>query len=365
MIGEILVRRGLVAPAQITRAVADQRASGVRLCSLLVARGLLDADDAARALAEQHGIPGVLTRHLEQRDRGLAKRLPATFARGRCALPVGTTSGGDLVIAVRDPIDAAELEAVCESRVIVAVALAQMLEASIAQAYEPVPSESIDVDLDTGPIETGPIALAELALVDLDDARVAKDFSQSGIIGARGLSGAFPVPRPPSESDGSIELPAIEPPASFEEALVVIAAARSRDHAFDVALQYAPRRWKAALLCAIDRDLARGMRGYGGHAGTAGIGAAFALSDPTVMTRACETKRTVPEIPFGDSTGPAQTRLSRMLGSSFNLSAAPILLGNRVGYVLVAGDPIGCDVNDAAIELDRIAAALSDVCART
>ena len=49
---------GWVEPTSLDRAIAEQRHTGKRLCSLLVARGLLDPDDAARALGAQHGVAG-------------------------------------------------------------------------------------------------------------------------------------------------------------------------------------------------------------------------------------------------------------------------------------------------------------------
>ena len=67
-IGQILVEQGWVDPAALARALADQPELGRRICSLLILRGQLDADNAARALAQQHGVPGVFQRHLEHRE---------------------------------------------------------------------------------------------------------------------------------------------------------------------------------------------------------------------------------------------------------------------------------------------------------
>src|SRR5687768_6071419 len=71
-VGEILIVNGWVDGPSLQRAIAEQRHTGKRLCSLLIGRGLLDSDHASRALGEQHGVAAVLQRHLEHRDRALA-----------------------------------------------------------------------------------------------------------------------------------------------------------------------------------------------------------------------------------------------------------------------------------------------------
>jgi len=202
-IGQILVDQRWVEPAALARALAEQRHTGKRICSLLIARGLLDADLAARALANQHQVPGVLQKHLEHRDRALAALLPAALARATIALPIGRARGHELIVCVRDPRPglAEALAAVVGGPVIIAVAPAHQLERLVKQVYEtassrPRPSqassedEGIDVDLTTRPIAIirdeipmlgDPLDhLGTMTLVGLDDVRVAKDPSQSG-----------------------------------------------------------------------------------------------------------------------------------------------------------------------------------------
>jgi len=201
-IGQILVDQRWLEPAALTRALAEQRHTGKRICSLLIARGLLDPDNAARALATQHHVPGVLQRHLDNRDHTLVSLLPAEIARSCFALPIGRTRANELIICVRDPRP--ELHGVFATAVggpvVIAVAPASQLEQLIKQAYEgrssrAVPSGEIsfDVDLSTQPITTiledtvasgGLGDLGSMTLVGLDDDRVAKDPSQSGPLSA-------------------------------------------------------------------------------------------------------------------------------------------------------------------------------------
>jgi hypothetical protein len=196
-IGEILLARG-IAPHALLSALADQAASRQRLCSLLIARGQLDPDDASRALAEQHGVAGALAKHLEGRDPAAATRLQVVVALANCALPLGFTRAGELIVAVRDPqpeLHAALTRAVNAS-VMLVVAPATRLEELLTHTYGAAPSPgvggggvdegSVDVNLDnTGPLPSlGLGALggdaAQFQLVGLDDARVAKDHTQSG-----------------------------------------------------------------------------------------------------------------------------------------------------------------------------------------
>lgn len=189
-IGEILIEHGWVELAALQRALATQRETGQRLCSLLIARGELDPDHASRALGEQHTVAAVLQKHLAHREEVLAARLPASLARASIALPIGRMGTGELIVCVRDPSPAlhAQLARATNERILLAVAPAQQLEALVAETYGPGELE-FDVDLDTGPIpsvdvelESGPVAvppparrsadslddLTELELVDVN-----------------------------------------------------------------------------------------------------------------------------------------------------------------------------------------------------
>src|SRR5262245_18837851 len=217
-VGQILVEQRWVAPEALARALAEQRHTGKRICSLLIARGLLDPDNAARALANQHNVPGVLQKHLEHRDPALARLLPAAIARACMALPIGRTRTNELIVCVRDPRP--EFRGVISTAVggpvIIAVAPAHQLEQLVKLTYEGVPSQvpsgdtSVEVDLSTRAIPTvrdeatiaahkrdmeeievdlrtrqiavihGLGDLGSMTLVELDDHRVTKDPSQSG-----------------------------------------------------------------------------------------------------------------------------------------------------------------------------------------
>lgn len=56
LLGELLVERSLIGPADLEDALAEQRATGRRLGEVLVSRGALAGAELTRALAEQYGI---------------------------------------------------------------------------------------------------------------------------------------------------------------------------------------------------------------------------------------------------------------------------------------------------------------------
>jgi hypothetical protein len=192
-IGEILVEQGFVTPAALERALAKQGEIPRRLCSLLIARDVIDIDVASRALGEQHGVPAVLQKHIDHRDRELAKLIPAELARALCVLPIGRSGAGNLIVCAKDPSPSvlASISSVIPGPIVLAVAPASLLEMLVGEAYGNA-EEDFDVDLTTGPIHSldfDPVAaddpmgaLGNLELVELDDQDVQRSSDQSGLI---------------------------------------------------------------------------------------------------------------------------------------------------------------------------------------
>jgi len=56
LLGELLVDRGLIVPADLEDALAEQRATGRRVGEVLVSKGALTGAQLTRALAEQYGV---------------------------------------------------------------------------------------------------------------------------------------------------------------------------------------------------------------------------------------------------------------------------------------------------------------------
>ncbi|HEY5935526.1 MAG TPA: hypothetical protein VIU61_12840 [Kofleriaceae bacterium] len=367
-VGEILLENGWVDRTSLQRAIAEQRHTGKRLCSLLIARGLLDPDHASRALGQLHGVAAVLQRHLEHRERPLALLLPAALARANFALPIGRSRAGDLIVCVRDPRPEvhAALQQATGGTVIMAVAPASQLESLIDMTYDRADADEVDVDLTTGPIavvgESLPGVFGELSLVGLDDLRVAKDPSQSG----SNLRPSMPsisrtMTAKPAASRTATVNRCLTPRAlpiglTLDQTVAALAEAPDQARATDLALRFARTRWTTALLFTIEEDAALGYRGHGPHLTDDVVQAvAIPLSTPTIVKVAHDMRRLATEAPT--NAGEFQDRLARMLATSAP-TAAPILIANRVMGVLAVGEPLGDP--EASSDLDYLVSALGD-----
>jgi hypothetical protein len=419
-IGDILLAHGWVDPKVLERAVARPR--GQRLCSFLVDNDAVTADNAARALGEEHGVPAALERHLANREPALAKLIPAGVAREHCVLPIGRSGARDLIVCARDPKPSLRglIETLTGERVVLAVALASRLEPLVADTYG-VPTE-FDVDLTTGPIvslddeleglsgdavteeevtEEKPAgeplaALDSLTLVELDDTRVSRDLSQSGVIQ---IGPQVREKLPIGESRPAIVLPPVvgrtptsepaisrtstartslmavahptagapPPPSAGLASGTVLPTRASRpaiatrgsidvpsvEQLLDKAIQVAAERWQAVLLLSIKGRLALGHRGHGSQLGEDVVrGVAIPLAQASIIKAAFETGRIVTKIP--DETGAVQDRLERLLSMPRFPAAMPIATGGSVTFILAVGDPIAGAPDAAARELERL-----------
>jgi hypothetical protein len=409
-IGQILVEQRWVQPSALTRALAEQRHTGKRICSLLIARGLLDADHAARALATQHNVPGVLQRHLENRDRSLAALLPAAVARKALALPIGRTRDHALIVCVREPRPGLhdELVGAVGGAVVIVIAPASQLEALIQETYRgmanatSVPARTGELQLDDGDVEvdlntrTIPVVTGEMpdlgsmTLVELDDDRVTRDPTQSSqLIAAHGRATTaplaprttgIPATRAPNQALRATtsplrgtapklrSIPAALAPSDLDTALAAIARAAAPDEAIDCAMRYVAQRFRHAVLFAIQDGVALGDRGHGGQLTSEAIQAiTIPLTAPSIVQAAHDTGRPQPAAPRQPSV--IQDRLARTLGSPQTLAALPVEVDGCVAYVLAVGDSATesgarATTPAALAELERLTGALGDAYSR-
>ena len=339
-IGELLVEQKKLRRSDLDRVVAEQPA-GKRLVSILIARGLIELDDGARALGEQKGVPCALSKHLAGRDPAVAKLIPATLGRESCVLPLGRTSGGALIVACRDPQPAVlkALEAAVKTEVLMVIAPATRLENLVDAEYGATPHDEFDVDFGSS-VEVAPPppdmdALdpdsVRLALTDLDDVRVDKDWTQSG---------QFTLPRAQTAPPG---------PMPFEVAKTNLERATSRDAATDVAIGYIAGRWSSGIVLLV-RD--QQAVGYRGHNVKLPETLAIALTQQSTVSRAVETKKPSTHT----AVGPAQAGLKHALANASAPAAAPVLVKGLAVAVIAVGDPTGGD--DGLADLGKLADAL-------
>lgn len=412
-IGELLIEQRKVRASDLTRVLADS-AGGKRLASLLIARGLVDFDDASRALGEQRGFACALSKHLAGRDPALAKLIPAELGRGSCVLPIGKSSKGSVIVCVRDPAPALlrALEQAIKADVLMVIAPSARLEQLVAEAYGSASTEELDIDFDLahdlpaptpsrvtrGPLPTPPMPFQRveqphqfpradtppplpplpdmdaldpesirLSLTDLDDVRVTKDPMQSGMMPKFGtlppankpittpppmsaLAAGTVTPRSSSES----KPPATKPrPMSLEMMTLGLESAATREAATDLVLSYIATRWSAGLVLAIRDKAAIGYRGCGVLAPES---VTVSLGSPSTVQRAVQTRFVSIEAP----SGVGQSALAHALGKPQAPAAAPIIVGGQPVAVIAVSDPIeGPQARDiAAADLALLAEAL-------
>jgi hypothetical protein len=366
-IGELLVEQRKLRQSDLTRALAEKPADR-RLCSYLITQGLVDFDDASRALGQLKGVPCALSKHLAGRDPSLAVLLPPDLGRSSVALPIGRSSRGDIVVCVRDPAPALHtaLEKAIGQQVTMVITPATRLEHLVQEAYGESPVEEFDVDFSSA-VESNPITplprppLADmnaldpdsirLSLTDLDDARVDKDPTQSGQI---------PIVQPraatiPPASRTSPNAKATRP-MSIDSMRVGLEHATSRETATDLVLAYVATRWLSGLVFVIRENVAIGYRG---HRVIAPDSISLPLTAPSTVQAAIESRFVSAQAP----TGTAQDTLARALSGPARPAAAPVIVGGKPVAVLAVGDAVDGDLNSAA-DLAMLAEALGAAYAR-
>jgi hypothetical protein len=390
-LGELLLADGLIAPDELERAIAQHRASGVRLGASLYLSGRVTADAIARALARQHGVPAALVRHLDGRDPTLTGRIPGELARRTMALPVALSKGqaGDaapaLVVCMRDPGDAAAVAAITRAaggRVIPAVACEAVLAAHVARAYpagQDDEGDSVDVVFDeisgtySAPLDAGdPL----LMLVSLDDTRVAKDFTQTGLIGTS--QRLTPVTEPPpdrlSRPSGTFPPvaardtapPPVAPAAAAEVAPVLdvdavidaLADAATRDAVGDAAIAFLRGAYRVAAVLLVRDNLALGHRGFGGSLTPATVESMVVpLNVPSVLRSVHDSGRPFTGAP--PDAGTVQERFLRVLGNPREVVVMPVVLRDRPVCLILVAEPRG-DADDAQLDLRTVVAAMEE-----
>ena len=102
-LGQYLIRSGLATAAQVDAALEEQHRTGLRLGETLIAQGVLNGTELARALASMFDLPyRDLT--LAPPDPAALTYFPKAFCQSHGVLPVEVDSGG-VVVALVDPRD--------------------------------------------------------------------------------------------------------------------------------------------------------------------------------------------------------------------------------------------------------------------
>lgn len=352
-VGEILLEHGWVDWESLALALSDQPKNHLRLCSLLISRGLVTFDHAARALGEQYNVAAVTKRHLANRDRDVASLLPNDIARKVIALPIGRKGDGTLIVCIRDPsprLHAALARAIGEP-IMAAVAPARFLEKLVAITYPEIieldlepDEEEFDVEIELAAEDSGSFD------IDLSDPITSEP--------VRPVSRSKPLPvtiRPVATPVAT----GAQARNTLEGTIASFADIDDPEWLFEVVMTYAATRWTSAVLLAIKGATARGVRGYGPKLRSAAVRTfAIPLDEPSIVQAAHAERRVRDMAP--SEAGEAQTRLATVLGNAADPVAAPLLLADEVTHVLVVGDPQGEDAQDAIVDLARLVEAIDE-----
>jgi len=142
-LGALLIRDELVSKSDLEAVLVRQRISGVqsisgrRLGELLVERGLIGPAQLGRLLAEQYELPFVELDGSEV-DLEAAMLLTEEFARRLSALPISHFPDGSVLVAVADPtsVHSDELRRALGAPVRFAVAAPEKIDAAITFVHQ-------------------------------------------------------------------------------------------------------------------------------------------------------------------------------------------------------------------------------------
>jgi hypothetical protein len=103
-LGVLLIEAGLITAAQLQDTLRQQRLSGERLGSTLVAEGIINEDSLMDFLAKQTGVPRMDVKNLDI-PPAVLQRIPRRLAEQMNILPVALKEPKSLVLAMADPMD--------------------------------------------------------------------------------------------------------------------------------------------------------------------------------------------------------------------------------------------------------------------
>ena len=103
-LGSILLETTQLTEEQLAEARERQAESGRRLADLLVAEGLVSADEVLEALSRQLDLPVRSSIRADVVDETLVERLPIGFCKHHVLLPLQRDVDGAVRVAVANPL---------------------------------------------------------------------------------------------------------------------------------------------------------------------------------------------------------------------------------------------------------------------
>jgi type IV pilus assembly protein PilB len=147
-LGDLLVAEGLITAEQLRQALADQKGKADKLGSVLVRQGSLSEEQLIGFLSRQYGIPSITLINLDV-DPDTLRLVPAHIAKKYDVLPVKRI-GGTLTLAMSDPTNVFALDDIAfmtNLQILPVVAPQAAIRKALDRAYEAVPPVSSMTDM--------------------------------------------------------------------------------------------------------------------------------------------------------------------------------------------------------------------------
>jgi len=142
---EILIRRGVISPDQLTEAQQVAGESDIKLPDALIRLGYATSEDVMRAMAEQHGLDYVNLSEVVI-PPSVVELVPESVARENVAIPLAE-SDGKLTVIVSDPMDYEtfdKLRFILNRQIEIALAPREAILEAINRHYGQTVGESAD-----------------------------------------------------------------------------------------------------------------------------------------------------------------------------------------------------------------------------
>ena len=142
---EILLRRSLVSPDQVTEADQYSRSNDVALGDALISLNYVTASDVSRAMAEYHNLDFINLDEVKIPE-DIIELVPETIARENATLPL-SLEGDALKVLITDPLDVETIEKlrfILNRQIQIALAPRENILEAINRYYGQIDGESAD-----------------------------------------------------------------------------------------------------------------------------------------------------------------------------------------------------------------------------
>ncbi|MEW5876487.1 MAG: type IV-A pilus assembly ATPase PilB [Acidobacteriota bacterium] len=182
-LGELLLKAGMITPAQLEKALEEQRSRGGKLGEILQKLGYVTEDDIIECLSHQYGVPSINLRNFEI-DPAVAKLIPEDQARKHNIIAILKT-GQTLTVAMADPTNIFAVDDVTFSTSFKVDPVVASEEA-IREAIDKVYGSTREVELkkvmeDLATVEEEALELLEEE-EELDVAELAKESTEAPVV---------------------------------------------------------------------------------------------------------------------------------------------------------------------------------------